>query len=70
MKINIMLIVLAKSGDDGVSMDDLDQLQEDLDKLLSTSAVRIRYLLSEFVEICKDGPDRKAQDKVSIFYHF
>ncbi|KAG5883742.1 hypothetical protein JTB14_008584 [Gonioctena quinquepunctata] len=60
--------ILAKSGDDGVSMDDLDQLQQDLEKLLSTSALRIRYLLAEIGEIDRNdvGHDRKAHDKTSL----
>lgn len=49
-------------------MDDLDQLQQDLEKLLSSNAVRIRYLLSEIGEIDRDDDihDRKAHDKVSF----
>ncbi|KAJ8955319.1 hypothetical protein NQ318_003412 [Aromia moschata] len=60
--------ILAKSGGDGVSMDDLDQLQQDLEKLLSTSAVRIRFLLSDIGEIDRndDIHDRKAHDKTSL----
>nr|XP_023023537.1 transcriptional adapter 3 [Leptinotarsa decemlineata] len=60
--------ILAKSGDDGVSMDDLDQLQQDLEKLLSTSALRTRYLLAEIGEIDRNdgGHDRKAHDKTSL----
>ncbi|KAJ8934867.1 hypothetical protein NQ314_013141 [Rhamnusium bicolor] len=58
--------ILAKS-DDGVSRDDLDELQQDLEKLLSSSAIRIRYLLSEIGEIDRnDDHDRKAHDKTSL----
>lgn len=47
-------------------MDDLDALQEDLEKLLNNSACRIRYLLSEVIEFegSDDDSDRKANDKV------
>lgn len=50
-------------------MDDLDQLQQDLEKLLSTSAIRIRYLLSEIGEINRndDTLERKAHEKVSVY---
>lgn len=42
-------------------MEDLDQLQLDLEKLLSTCAVRIRYLLSEIGEVTKaDDTGRKV----------
>ncbi|CAH1103237.1 unnamed protein product [Psylliodes chrysocephalus] len=60
--------ILANSGEDTVSMDDLDLLQQDLEKLLSNSAVRIRYLLAEIGEIDKndEGHDRKAQIKTSL----
>lgn len=49
-------------------MDDLDQLQQDLEKLLSTSAVRIRYLLSEIGEINRNDDilERKAHEKVGV----
>ncbi|KAJ8928529.1 hypothetical protein NQ314_018905 [Rhamnusium bicolor] len=59
--------ILAKS-DDGLSMDDLDQLQQDLEKLLSSSAIRIRYLLSEIGEIDRkdDSHNRKAHHKTSM----
>uniref|UniRef100_A0A6P7HAH3 Uncharacterized protein LOC114346304 n=1 Tax=Diabrotica virgifera virgifera TaxID=50390 RepID=A0A6P7HAH3_DIAVI len=62
--------VLAKSGEDGISMVDLDMLQQDLEKLLSTSAVRIRYLLAEIGEIDKncESPEKKTQVKVSKEY--
>lgn len=62
-----IFLVLANSGEDTVSMDDLDLLQQDLEKLLSNSAVRIRYLLAEIGEIDKndEGHDRKAQIKVN-----
>ncbi|XP_050517773.1 transcriptional adapter 3-B [Diabrotica virgifera virgifera] len=60
--------VLAKSGEDGISMVDLDMLQQDLEKLLSTSAVRIRYLLAEIGEIDKncESPEKKTQVKTTI----
>ncbi|CAH1153559.1 unnamed protein product [Phaedon cochleariae] len=60
--------ILGKSADDGVSMDDLDHLQQDLEKLYSTSAIRIRYFLSEIGEVDRndEGPDRKAHDKTSL----
>lgn len=42
-------------------MEDLDQLQLDLEKLLSTCAVRIRCLLSEIGEVAKtDDTGRKV----------
>ncbi|XP_056645519.1 transcriptional adapter 3 [Diorhabda sublineata] len=60
--------ILAKTGEDSVSMDDLDLLQQDLEKLLSTSAVRIRYLLAEIGEIDKndESHERKAHVKTSL----
>ncbi|KAJ8923560.1 hypothetical protein NQ315_010139 [Exocentrus adspersus] len=59
--------ILAKLGNYGVSMDDLDELQQYLEKLLLTSAARIRFLLSEIGEIDRNEEfnDRKAHDKAS-----
>lgn len=52
-------------------MDDLDQLQQDLEKILSTSAIRIRYLLSEIGEINRndDIHERKAHEKVGVLFN-
>ncbi|CAG9855153.1 unnamed protein product [Phyllotreta striolata] len=60
--------ILAKTGENTVSMDDLDLLQQDLEKLLSTSAVRIRYLLAEIGETDKndESHDKKADVKTSL----
>nr|CAH7767424.1 unnamed protein product [Callosobruchus chinensis] len=60
--------ILGKTGDDGVSMEDLDQLQANLEKLLTTNASRIRYLLSEIGELDRndEGNGRKAYDKTSL----
>nr|CAI5832438.1 unnamed protein product [Callosobruchus analis] len=60
--------ILGKTGDDGVSMEDLDQLQANLEKLLTTNAARVRYLLSEIGELDRndDCNGRKAYDKTSL----
>ncbi|CAH1965031.1 unnamed protein product [Acanthoscelides obtectus] len=60
--------ILGKSGEDGVSMEDLDQLQADLEKLLTTNAARIRHLLAEIGELDRneEGHGRKAYDKTSL----
>jgi hypothetical protein len=61
--------VLGRSDDDGVNMDDLDQLQLDFEKLISTCAVRNRYLRGEIESIDKveERRDRKGKsyDKVA-----
>lgn len=47
-------------------MEDVDQLQLDLEKLLSTCAVRIRYLLTEIGEVAKtDDTGRKVRPSPS-----
>jgi transcriptional adapter 3 len=61
--------ILGRSDDDGVNMDDLDQLQLDFEKLISTCAVRNRYLRGEIESIDKveERRDRKGKsyDKVA-----
>lgn len=49
-----------------MAMDDLDQLQQDLEKLLCTNAVRTRFFLGECNQTDqKDSQqDKKAHDKV------
>lgn len=60
--------ILLKNNDDGVAMDDLDQLQQDLEKLLSTNAIRTRFFLGEYSQADqKDNHnDKKAHDKTSL----
>jgi transcriptional adapter 3 len=62
--------ILGRSDDDGVNMDDLDQLQLDFEKLISTCAVRNRYLRGEIESIDKveERRDRKGKsyDKGSL----
>lgn len=55
-----------KNGEEAVAMDDLDQLQQDLEKLLSTNAIRTRFFLGEHSQPDqKDGQhDKKTHDKV------
>lgn len=55
-----------KNGEEAVAMDDLDQLQQDLEKLLSTNAIRTRFFLGEHSQSDqKDGQhDKKTHDKV------
>ncbi|CAH0562257.1 unnamed protein product [Brassicogethes aeneus] len=55
--------VLARSAEDGVNMDDLDQLQHDLEKLLSTSVSRSRFLTSEIESIDKVEENRDKKEK-------
>ncbi|KAF5298832.1 hypothetical protein FQR65_LT09582 [Abscondita terminalis] len=53
--------VLTRSAEDGVGMEDLDQLQLDLEKLLSTTASRYRFLKSEME--CLDEVEEKKKNK-------
>ena len=59
---------MGRSDDDGVNMDDLDQLQLDFEKLISTCAVRNRYLRNEIESIdrVEERRDKKGKsyDKV------
>ncbi|XP_019865503.1 transcriptional adapter 3-B isoform X2 [Aethina tumida] len=55
--------VLSRSSEDGVNMDELDQLQQDLEKLLSTSASRSRFLLAEIESIDRVEENRDKKDK-------
>lgn len=70
-----MYLVLSRSVEDGVGMEDLDQLQHDLEKLLSTTAVRNRLLRSEIESIDRVEERRKNKrgrpyDKVYLFIHY
>ncbi|KAF7287007.1 transcriptional adaptor 3 [Rhynchophorus ferrugineus] len=60
--------ILSRTGDEAVVMDDLDQLQQDLEKLLCTNAVRTRFFLGEYNQTDqKDSQqDKKAHDKTSL----
>ncbi|XP_071054596.1 transcriptional adapter 3-A [Onthophagus taurus] len=58
--------ILSRPVDDGVSMDDLDQLQQDFEKLLSTSAVRNRLLRSEVESMDKVEKKGKPIEKSSL----
>ncbi|KAL1492368.1 hypothetical protein ABEB36_010626 [Hypothenemus hampei] len=56
--------ILGRNGDEGIVMDDLDQLQQDLEKLLSTNALRTRFFLGEYTQADqKDGPHDKTSLK-------
>ncbi|KAF5290838.1 hypothetical protein FQA39_LY14600 [Lamprigera yunnana] len=53
--------ILNRPCEDGVGMEDLDQLQQDMEKLLSTSAVRNRVLKSEIESLDKMEERRKTK---------
>ncbi|GLV43059.1 transcriptional Adaptor 3 [Carabus blaptoides fortunei] len=57
--------VLSRSQDEGIGMKDLDQLQQELEKLLSASAVRSRILSSEFEHI--DRVEERHEKKGKLF---
>ncbi|XP_018332285.1 transcriptional adapter 3-A isoform X2 [Agrilus planipennis] len=52
---------VSRDANDGVKMEDLDQLQQDLEKLLSTSAVRHRLLKAEIENI--DQKEERRENK-------
>ncbi|XP_066258855.1 transcriptional adapter 3 isoform X1 [Euwallacea similis] len=59
--------VLLRSAEEGVAMDDLDQLQQELERLLSTNALRIKFFVGEYSHgDQKDSHDKKGHDKVSL----
>lgn len=62
---NIFISVLSRSQDEGIGMKDLDQLQQELEKLLSASAVRSRILSSEFEHI--DRVEERHEKKGKLF---
>ncbi|KAF5295154.1 hypothetical protein FQR65_LT10542 [Abscondita terminalis] len=53
--------ILNRTLEDGVGMEDLDQLQQDLEKLLSNCAVRSRLLTTEIESIDKIEERRKTK---------
>ncbi|XP_044260968.1 transcriptional adapter 3-A [Tribolium madens] len=55
--------ILGRTEDDGVNMDDLDQLQLDLEKLISTCAVRNRFLRGEIESIDRVEEKRDKKGK-------
>lgn len=61
VKFKFVLSVLSRPADVGVGMEDLDQLQQDLEKLLSTCAVRNRLLRSEIES--GDKAEERREDK-------
>lgn len=68
-----IFVVLSRNVDDGINMDDLDQLQIDLETLLSICAVRNRFLRNEIESIdrVEEKRDRKGKsyDKVCQWRH-
>lgn len=52
--------MLIRNPEEGVAMDDLDQLQQDLEKLLSTNALRSRFFLGEHSH-SHSGHDRRHE---------
>lgn len=57
--------VLTKTSEEGITMKDLDQLQQELEKLLSMCAVRTRSLYSELDLIDKN--EERHEKKTKIF---
>lgn len=66
----LIFIVLSKSSDEGVSIKDLDELQQELEKLLSVCAVRNRILTShlEALDRVEDRSEKKGKpvERVSL----
>lgn len=66
----LVFTVLGRTEDDGVNMDDLDQLQFDLEKLIATCAIRNRFLRGEIESIdqVEERRDKKGKsyDKGSL----
>ncbi|XP_060516030.1 transcriptional adapter 3-B [Cylas formicarius] len=58
--------ILGKTKEEAVGMDDLNQLQHDLEKLLSTAAVRQRFFLGEIKPSEKSEHEKRAHDKTSF----
>lgn len=56
--------ILNRSADDGVNMDDLDQLQQDFEKLVSSCCVRNRMLRAEIESMDKSEERRDKRSKV------
>lgn len=57
------MLVLSRTPEDGVSMEDLDALQQDFERLLSTCAVRNRLLRSEVESIDRVEERREKRGK-------
>ncbi|KAK9890256.1 hypothetical protein WA026_010366 [Henosepilachna vigintioctopunctata] len=55
--------VFSRTSDDGVTMEDLDSLQQDLEKLLSICALRNRYFRTEIESIDKVEEKRDRRGK-------
>ncbi|GJQ68220.1 hypothetical protein Trydic_g10760 [Trypoxylus dichotomus] len=55
--------ILSRTAEDGVSMEDLDALQQDFERLLSTCAVRNRMLRSEVESIDRVEEKREKKGK-------
>ncbi|KAL3290213.1 hypothetical protein HHI36_023572 [Cryptolaemus montrouzieri] len=55
--------VFSRTSDDGVTMDDLDALQQDLEKLLSNCALRNRFFRTEIESIDKVEEKRDKRGK-------
>ncbi|CAG9759958.1 unnamed protein product [Ceutorhynchus assimilis] len=52
--------ILCNNGEELVGIDDLDLLQYDLEKLLTTNALRTRFFLGQYTQA--DNDDKKAND--------
>lgn len=55
--------VLSRTSEDGITMDDLDALQQDLEKLLTNCALRNRYFRTEIESIDKVEEKRDKRGK-------
>lgn len=60
--------ILSRTSEDAITMEELDGLQQDLEKLLSTCATRNRYLRSEVVSLDKEEKrdKKKLLDKAPM----
>lgn len=58
-----MFLVLLRTFDDGITMDDLDALQQDLEKLLTNCALRNRLFRTEIESIDRVEEKRDKRGK-------
>ncbi|KAH1023474.1 hypothetical protein HUJ04_012674 [Dendroctonus ponderosae] len=65
---DINKVVLQRNVEEGVAMDDLDQLQQDLEKLLCTNAIRTRFFLGEYSQAEQKNShiEKRGHDRVSL----
>ncbi|XP_050314042.1 transcriptional adapter 3-B isoform X2 [Anthonomus grandis grandis] len=58
--------LLLKTSEEGVSMEDIDQLQQDLEKLLCTNAIRTRFFMGEYTQADQKDGDKKNSERMSL----